>query len=95
MLVWFTLFVTVSVLGGSYYWFGGNPRAKRETFPWFLALAALIFMCAVLFGFHVSIGISALLAVLVAAITTRNILSISFCGQCAGLCLIHGFSTVS
>lgn len=83
MLIWFTLYVAVSVIGGSYYWFGGDPQEKRETFPWFLALAALLFMCLVLFGFHVSIGIGALLAVLVAAVTTRNILSITFCGQCA------------
>jgi hypothetical protein len=82
-LLWAGAYAIIGMAGGAYYWLGTNASTKRDTFPWFMIVCAILFLCVAEFGLQLPALPLAFVAVMLVLVTARNIFAVTFCSRCA------------
>jgi hypothetical protein len=83
VILWFGAIFVVNGVGGLYFWFGRNADDKRQLFPWFSALTAILFLGFVYFAVGAPAPVLAFVAVLLTIGTVAHVRLTVFCPRCA------------
>lgn len=82
-LAWFCLLAVASVAASAYYWFGASARRKRATYPVFIILCGIEFVCWVKVGGDPPPRVFTFVVVWTAFVAIWSIFAVTFCPQCA------------
>ena len=88
-LVWFAALFVTNGVGILYFWYGTSAADKRQFFPWFSALTAVLFLGLLYFGVQAPLPLVAVVGVFVGVGAAVHVQFTTFCPRCARM-IIRG-----
>ena len=73
----------MAAVGGLYFWFGSDAVAKRQAYPWFLAVTVVLLTGLLYFGVQAPIGVAVTVALFAALGAFIHAQTTVFCPSCA------------
>jgi len=83
VLLWFGAIFVVTGAGHLYFWFGSNAEDKRQLFPWFSAVSALLFLGFLYFAMDAPAGVLVMFGVFLTIGALIHVRLTTFCPRCA------------
>ena len=83
VLLWFGAIFVVTGAGHLYFWFGSNAEDKRQLFPWFSAVNALLFLGFLYFAIDAPAGVLVMFGVFLTIGALIHVRLTTFCPRCA------------